>query len=54
MVEFCSERGMGVSNTYFDPNSLHNYTRVARGQNGGEVRIMIELVLENKDMLSYV
>ena len=32
VVEFCVERGMCVSNIYFEHRSLHNYTKVAWGQ----------------------
>ena len=35
-------------------NSLHNYTRVARDQDGVEVKNMIDLLLMKKDMLRYV
>ena len=31
--------------------SLHKYTRVARGQDGVEVKSMIDLVLVKRDML---
>ena len=33
---------------------MHKYTRVARGQNGVEVKSMTDLVLVKKDMLRYV
>ena len=39
---------------YFEHRSLHNYTRVARGQDGVEVKSMIDLVLVKKDLLHYV
>ena len=52
--EFCAERGLCVSNTYFKYRSLHKYTRVAKGQNGVEVKSMIDLVLAKKDNLPYV
>ena len=54
VVEFCAERGLGVSNTYFEHRSLHKYTRVARGEDGVEVKSMIYLVLVKKDMLRNV
>ena len=41
-------------NTYFEHRSLHKYTRVPRGQDGMEVKSMIDLVLVKKDMLHYV
>ena len=43
-----------MGNTYFKHRSLYNYTRVARGQGGVEVRSMIDLVLGKRDMLHYV
>ena len=30
VVEFCEERGLWVSNTYFKHRSVHKYTRVTR------------------------
>ena len=42
VVEFCGERGLCVSNTYLEHKNLHKYTRVARGQDGVEVKSMIE------------
>ena len=41
--EFCAEH-----------KSLHMYTRVARGQDGVEIKSMIDLVLVKKAMLHYV
>ena len=43
-----------MDNTYFEHRSLHKYTRVARDQDGVEVKSMINLVLAKKDMLHYV
>ena len=43
-----------MGNTYFEHRSLHKYTRVARGQDGMEVKTMIDLALKRKDMLHYV
>ena len=54
VVEFCAERGLCVDNTHFEHKSLHKYTRVARGQDGEEVKSMIDLVLLKEDMLGYV
>ena len=54
VVEFCAERGLCVGNTYFEHKNLHNYTRVARGQDGVEAKSMIDLVLVKKDMLYFV
>ena len=54
VVEFCAERWLSVSNTYFKHKNFHKYTRVARGQDGVEVKSMINLVLLKKDMLRFV
>ena len=54
VVKFCDERGLCVGNTYFKHTSLHKYTRVARGQDGVDVKSMIDLVLVKKDMLLYM
>ena len=54
MVKFCTERGMCVGNTYFKHRSLQKYTRVARGQDGVEIKSMIDLILVKKDVLRYV
>ena len=43
-----------MSNTFFEHQSLHKYTRVARGQDEVEVKSMINLVLVKKDMLRCV
>ena len=43
---------IGFGNTYFKHKSLHKYTRVAKGQDRGEEKRMIDLV--KKDMLHYV
>ena len=40
---------MCVGNTYFRHRSLHKYTRVAKGQDGVEVKSMIDLVLMKRD-----
>ena len=53
VVEFCAESWLCVGNTYFEHNNLHKYTRVARGQDGVEVKSMIYLVLVKKDMLRF-
>ena len=42
-----------MSNTYFRHKSLHKCTRVAKGQDGVEIKSMIDLVLVKKDMLYY-
>ena len=54
VVEFCDEKGLCVGNTYFEHKSLHKYTMVSRGQDGVEVKSMIDLVLEKEDMLRFV
>ena len=43
-----------MGNTYFKHKNLHKYTKVARGQDGGEVKIMIDLMLVKKDILHFV
>ena len=43
-----------VGNTYFKHTKLLKYTRVARGQDGEEIKNMIDLVLLKRDMLRYV
>ena len=37
VIDFCAKRGLCAGNTYFKHNSLHKYTRVARGQDGVDV-----------------
>ena len=54
VVELCAERRVCVSNAYVKHRILHKYTRVAKGQDGMDVKSMIDLVLVNKDMLRYV
>ena len=54
VIDFCAGRGLSVGNTYFEHRSLHKYTRVARVQEGVEVKSMIDLVLVEKVMLRYV
>ena len=45
---------MCVGNTYFEHKNFHHYTRVARGQDGVEVKIMTELMLAKMDMLLFM
>ena len=54
MVEFYAERGLCVDNTYFKHRILHKYTRVAKSQDGVEIKSMVDLVLVKRDMLRYV
>src|SRR5678815_16083 len=54
MIDFCEERGMCVSNTFFKHKSIHKYTRVGVGRDGIEVKSMIDSVLVKKEMLKYV
>ena len=54
VVEFCAERGLCVDNTYFNHKNLHKYTRVARDQDGVEVRSMVDLVQVKRYRLRYV
>ena len=51
MVEFFGGRGLCVRNTYYEHKDLHKYTRVARSQDGEEIRSMIDLVLVKKNKL---
>ena len=44
-------RGLCVGNINFEHKSLHNYTRVAKGHDVVELKIIIDLVLVKKDML---
>ena len=43
-----------MGNTYFKHRGLYKYTRVTRGQNGVEIKSMIDLVLVKRDELRYV
>ena len=52
-MEFCEKRVLCVGNTYFKHISLHKYTRVARGQDGVEIKRMIDLALVKRDILRY-
>ena len=54
VVEFCAERGLCAGNTYFKHRGLHKYSRVERGQEGVEMKSMIDLVLVKSGMLRYV
>ena len=55
MVEFCAEKGLWcMGNAYFQYKSLHKYTKVARDQDGVEMKGMIDLMAMKKDMLRYV
>ena len=49
-----AERRLCIGNTYFKYRNLHKYTRVARGQNGVDVKIMLYLVLAKGDTLCYM
>ena len=53
VVEVCAERD-SVWVTHFKHKSLHNYARVARGQDGVKIKSLIDLVLMKRDMLRYV
>ena len=48
MIDFCAERGLCVSNIYLEHRRLPEYTRVVRGQDGAEVKNIIDLVLVKK------
>ena len=47
-------RELCVSNRCFDNISLHKYTRVAKGEDVGEVKSVIDQVLVKKYMLCYL
>ena len=49
-----AKKGESVWVTYFKLRSVHNYTRVAKGQGGVETKSMIDMVLVKRDMLRYV
>ena len=49
-----NDRMLSAGNIYFKHRSLHKYTKVARGQESGEVKSMIDHVLVKKVMLHYV
>ena len=53
VVEFCTERGLCVGNTYSKHKDVHKYTRMSRDQDGVEGKSMIDLML-GKDMLRFV
>ena len=48
------QKGVSEWVTYLKHRSLHNYTRVAKGQNGVYIKTMIDLLLVKRDMLQYV
>ena len=54
VLEFCSEWGLCMGNTFFNPKSLHKYTRLARCHDGVQVKSLIDLELVKKDMLHFV
>ena len=39
-----------MGNTYFEHRSLHKYTKVVSGQDGVEIKSIIDLVLVKRDM----
>ena len=53
-MEVCAEIGLCVGNTYFEHKSLNKYIRVAKSQEGVEIKSMMDLVLVKKDILRYV
>ena len=54
VIDFCTERGFFVCNSYFEHKLSHKYTRVVRGQDGMEIMKIIDLVLVKKAILRYV
>ena len=53
-MKFCAEGLVCVSNACFKCRSLYKYTRVARGQDGMDIKSMTDLVLVKRDMLRYL
>ena len=53
VVVFCAERDVCVGNTHFKHRRLHKYKKVARFQDGVEIKGMIDLVLVKREMLRY-
>ena len=51
-MEFCAEKGLCLGNKYFEHGSLQKYTRMARGQDGVEVKSMIDLGAADKGYAS--
>ena len=49
-----NERGLCRGNTYFKHISLHNFTLVVSGQDGVEIKSMIDLMLVKRYMVRYV
>ena len=41
-----------MGNKYLEYRSLHQYTRMGRGQDGVEIKSMIDLVVVKKDVQS--
>ena len=52
VVEFCDDRGLYLGNKYLEYRSLHQYIRMGRGQDGVEIKSMIDLVVVKKDVQS--
>ena len=50
VIDFWAERTLCVGNAHFKLKCLHKYTRVAIDQDGMEVMIMIDLMLEKRFM----
>ena len=48
-LDFCAERVLCVGNTYLEHKILHKYTRVARSQDGVEVKNMVDLAGVDKE-----
>ena len=54
MGYLCVEKGLCVGNTHFEQKGLNKNTRIARGQDRGEVKSMIVLMSGMKDTLCYL
>ena len=54
VMELFAESGLCIGETYFKQRSFHKYTRMTMGQDGVEVKSMMDLVLVKNDMLHFV
>ena len=53
VIDFCAERGLSVSNTYFEHKSLQKYTSMSRGQDGVEIMSITDPLLVKEVLLRY-
>lgn len=52
VINFCEERGMCKSETFFDLNGIHKYTRVVVGEDFTKVKNITDFILVK--MLKYM